>query len=164
MIIHRPGKNNFVADALSRRPYPEEQENITITIPPINSICLTKSSDEENDIEKVCVQVNLFYDPSETDIVVLEEDHLQPVLDDRKSLAQLQRECPDFKDIIRYVEKQDLPQDTSKHNSIVAESKHYSIVNGILTHLFQRRCSRQPEEMRYITQIALPKVLRLDAL
>lgn len=163
-IIHRPGKNNFVADALSRRPYPEEQENITIATPPINSICLTESSDEENDIEKVCVQVNLFYDPSETDIVVLEEDHLQPVLDNRKSLAQLQRECPDFKDIIRYVEKQELPQDTSKHNSIVAESKHYSIVNGILTHLFQRRCSRQPEEMRYITQIALPKVLRLDAL
>lgn len=117
-IIHRPGKNNFVADALSRRPYPEEQENITIATPPINSICLTESSDEENDIEKVCVQVNLFYDPSETDIVVLEEDHLQPVLDNRKSLAQLQRECPDFKDIIRYVEKQDLPQDTSKHNSI----------------------------------------------
>lgn len=110
------------------------------------------------------MQVNLFYDPSETDIVVLEEDHLQPVLDDRKSLAQLQRECPDFKDIIRNVEKQELPQDTSKHNSIVAEYKHYSIVKGILTHLFQRHCSRQPEEMRYITQIALPKVLRLDVL
>lgn len=36
-------------------------------------------------------------------------------------------------------------------------------MNGILTHFF-KRCSRQPEEMRYITHIALPKVLRLDAL
>lgn len=86
------------------------------------------------------------------------------MVEDTKHLSKLQRECGDFKDIINYLENQILPVDKAKHDAIVAESRHYSITNDILTHLFQRRCKRQQEEDHFITQIALPKVLRLVAL
>ncbi|KAK3101592.1 hypothetical protein FSP39_004699 [Pinctada imbricata] len=160
-IIHRAGKSNYVADALSRRTYEEPDSP---DVEPGVSVLSPEPEDTQDDKEKVGIQVNLFYNYDETDIVVIEQAHQQPIEDDRKSLSQLQRECSDFKDIIRYLEFQELPSDTSRHASIVAESKHYSIVNGILLHLFQRRCTRQPEEMRYISQVALPQVLRLDAL
>ena len=74
-------------------------------------------------------------------------------------VSQLQRKCDDFKHIILYRESRLLPKDKTKHDAIVAESKHKSLTNGLFTHLFQKRCKRQQEEDRFITQ-----VLRLDAL
>ena len=161
-IIHRPGKSNYVADALSRLSYPvqtQDSDCSTDNTPEVSSVQV-----DENTENSQSVQVNLFYTANDTDVIVIQEDQLQPVVEDSKQLSQLQRECDDFKHIILYLESQLLPKDKTKHDAIVAESKHYSLTNGILTHFFQRRCKRQQEEDRFITQIALPKVLRLDAL
>ena len=47
---------------------------------------------------------------------------------------------------------------------MVAESEHYDIVDGILYHWFQRRVRKVDENLRFVKQIALPRVLRKDAL
>lgn len=51
----------------------------------------------------------------------------------------------------------------------VAESKHFSLVDDILYHWYQRRVKKLPEvdleeEVKFIKQIALPRELRKDAL
>lgn len=65
---------------------------------------------------------------------------------------------------MKYLTDQTLPEDQKLHDVIVAESKHYSIVEGVLYHWYQRRCKKLPKEMSFIRQVALPTPLRLDAL
>ena len=54
--------------------------------------------------------------------------------------------------------------DKKRKRTVVAESPYYSITNGILVHLYQRRCSKLPKELRCFTQIALPFILPQEAL
>ena len=96
--------------------------------------------------------------------MALDPDQYQVAAGKQKDLVQLQPECPDFREIIQYLQHRKLPDDGKNRDRIVSEAKHYDLVDGILVHLFQRRCKRQPVEFRYITQVALPKVLRQEAL
>ena len=84
--------------------------------------------------------------------------------DHRQDLAELQSKCPDFKHIYRYLAEQTLPQDQRLCDITVAESKHYSMHNKVLYHWHQRRCRRVPDDFKFTQQIALPRVLRKDAL
>ena len=49
-----------------------------------------------------------------------------------EGVAVLQRQDPQFKEIIQYKETQLLPQDTEKARRVVAESDMYEIVNDVL--------------------------------
>lgn len=161
-VVHRPGKSNVVADALSRRPYEEvnqpdcsiPQVSILNTNPPL----VTNSQYEPS-------MVTLYYkDEHATAVNALVADQFQTTVDNSTELTKLQGECPDFSNLIKYLKDQTLPEDQKLHDAIVAESKHYSIVDGILYHWFQRRCKKLPTEMSMIRQVALPTPLRLDAL
>ena len=74
-IIHRPGKNNFVADALSRIPYPdddgtEKADSQSIACVENSPSCLAES----NNSQLEGIQVNLYYSPDDTEIVALEPE------------------------------------------------------------------------------------------
>ena len=111
------------------------------------------------------IQVNLYYEPDETEIISLEED-VDLSGPDQKSLIEMQAECPDFQDISNYLQNNITPDNPKCRNFLISEAKHYAIVDhdGVLTHFYQRRCKRQPVKCRYISQIALPRVLRREAL
>lgn len=79
-------------------------------------------------------------------------------------LSKLQGECPDFSDIMNFLKDQTLPEDQKLYDIIVSESKHFSLVDGVLYHWYQRRCKKVPKEISFIKQVALPTPLRLDAL
>ena len=101
-IIHRPGKSNYVADALSRLSYP---------VQPQDSDC---STDNTPEVSSVQVDENTensqfpsqpVYAANGTDIIVIQEGQLHSVV-----VSQLQRKCDDFKHIILYLESQLLPK------------------------------------------------------
>lgn len=155
-IEHRPGKSNVVADALSRRTYDEQTASSQVNT-------LDTSMNQADIFEPAMVEIlcNEHVNPS---LCPIEQDSFEEALEDKDSLSQLQQECPDFSDIFNYLRDNTLPEDKTKHDSIVAESRHFSIQDDILYHWFQRRCKKLPKEMSFIKQIALPKTLRLDAL
>lgn len=85
------------------------------------------------------------------------------------NLPQLQQSCPDFQHIYKYLKDDVLPEDLKLRDVTVAESKHFSLVEGILYHWYKRRVKKLPEvdleeEIKFIKQIALPRKLRKDAL
>lgn len=57
-----------------------------------------------------------------------------------------------------------MPEDEKQRTLVVAEAKHYSLEEGKLYHWFQRRCKNPEDGMKMIRQLALPQVLRKDAL
>lgn len=154
-IEHRPGKSNVVADALSRRTYDEQTVSSQVNT-------LDTSMNQADIFEPAMVEIlcNEHVNPS---LCPIEQDSFEEALEEKDSLSQLQQECPDFSDIFNYLRDNTLPEDKTKHDSIVAESRHFSIQDDILYHWFQRRCKKLPKEMSFIKQIALPKTLRLDA-
>ena len=153
-IKHRPEMSNYVADALSRIPYPkEDQPEITMT------------TNDAQDSPPSGILVNLYYEPDETGIISLEQD-VDLSKPDQKSLIEMQAECPNFQENINYLQNNITctPDNPKCRDSLISEAKHYTIVDGVLAHFYQRRCKRQPVECRYISQIALPRVLRREAL
>ena len=157
-IVHRPGKSNVVADCLSRRAYPE---------PPFVNILSCENDDLSQKTQWV-TEVTFFYDHDDTEdpsISALGDGTtLDNALHNEISLAKLQQTCPDLKDIYAYLSDKTLPNDENASRRIVIKSESYTILQGVLYHWYQRRCRSVPKEMRHIQQIALPKVLRMDAL
>lgn len=179
-IIHKPGKSNQVADALSRRQYSDETNDTTIaSLLPNHSVDDDKEIDfpvsisepvsEEPNSEPT--QVTLFYhkdDPNEGIFSLepeMEISFQNPDLSNLSNLSSLQRECPDFKDIYAYLENGTLPDDEKSQIKVIQTSKYFELCNNVLYHWFQRRVkSNLPIDDKWIQQIALPRVLRLDAL
>ena len=169
-VIHRPGKNNVVADALSRRSYDSpaaSKENIC-SIDATESVqdCTSVVTNSSKSVNQEFVQVELFYSDLPT-IYAVDPESVLPSLSDLPSIAKLQQECEDFKDIYQYLDQDILPNDEDQILKIVVNSRYYELCDGVLYHWFQRRVKRNkdaPVEERWVKQLALPKVLRQEAL
>ena len=57
-----------------------------------------------------------------------------------------------------------LPDETEKRKRISLQSQHYTMCNGILYHIYERRGRKLPKESKLIKQVVLPKCLRKDVL
>lgn len=122
---HRPGKSNVVAASLQVNTLHTSVKQVDIPEPAM--------------VEIVCDDhVNLT-------VCHIEQECFEEALEDKDSLSKLQQECPDFSDIFKYLKDITLPQDKTKHDSIVAESRHFSIQDDILYHWFQQRCKQLPK-------------------
>lgn len=53
--------------------------------------------------------------------------NFEDALENKESLCKLQQECPDFSDILSYLKDNTLPENKTKHDSIVAGSRHSRI-------------------------------------
>lgn len=158
-IVQRPGKSNVVADCLSRRAYPE---------PPPSVNTLSFENDDLSQKTQWVTEVTYFYDHDDTEDPSTSAQRdgttLDNALHDDISLAKLQQTCPDLQDIYAYLSDKTLPNDEKASRRIVIESESYTILQGVLYHWYQRRYRKVRKELRHIQQIALPKVLRMDAL
>ncbi|CAC5368923.1 unnamed protein product [Mytilus coruscus] len=136
-IIHRPGKSNVVADCLSRRPYIEAPtiQSVSTAYPTADS---RLESDTDLDTDRAFISgsdelpdgwrtvTEFIYDDETTDscpiISAIDIEELPQAIDNPDSLFKKQQNCPDFANIITYLQNNTLPQDEKLHRVIVAES------------------------------------------
>ena len=160
-IRHRSGSQNCTADFLSRQRYDESSPSGSHDLADhIYSL----------ETQKEYTQLTLVY-PGDDDTEVLlantmtgEDRH---ALDDRDisiGIAIYQQECPDFKDIYRYLVSRQVPDDAQLARTVVAESYNYELEDGVLKHFYARRSRQIPLEERLVKQTAVPRCLRDELL
>jgi hypothetical protein len=173
-IIHKSGKLNPVADALSRRSYSDN----SITAPTFGLI-------DDNDIMSIDVDSGTDRDAREIrkrkmyrtviqyDTNPARHDNASTYIDgtcettnicaltDSPNLAQMQRDCSELRPLIDYLESGTLPDHDNDARRIILESERYVLDNQILYHMFTPRSKLTDT---YTRQIAVPKSQRAEVL
>lgn len=164
-IKHRSSSQNCSADFMSRQRYKESDP--------------TDSHDLANHIysletQKEYTQVTLVY-PGDDDTEVLLADTIADTMaaeagiepDDRDisvGISIRQQECPDFRDIFKYLAHLRVLENPELARTIVAESYNYELEDGVLKHFYTRRSRQVPLEERLVKQTAVPRCLRDELL
>lgn len=121
--------------------------------------------DKMNIEDNCCIQVSFSYNHESPIVAPVQTESDDE--DDRQvffnNLGKLQADCLDFKHVYQYLHD-GTPEEANAKDLIFAEAKHFSLVDGILYHWFQRRCKKPKGDFNFIRQLALPQVLRRDAL
>ncbi|MEW8546122.1 MAG: reverse transcriptase domain-containing protein [Candidatus Thiodiazotropha sp.] len=163
-VIHKIGRVHKNADALSRLPYEEQPTADTKGNDSVNVI-----QPQGNETSKEYVQVNFTYGtaPLVSELTQDWDDDQQNQKENPlqgKSVADLQRECPDFRHIFLYLENKTLPEDKKLAHTTVIEADQYALYNGVLYHHYQPRVKGLPTSQRLVRQIAVPGPCREDLL
>ncbi|CAG2246897.1 unnamed protein product [Mytilus edulis] len=138
-VIHRLGSRNQNCDALSRRNYETQLEN----------------SDSLTEIT--------FIYPGETLEQVTNSEKEVPILS-LEDISSLQKKCPYFGPIIKFLENGTLPDDKKRAQAIPYETSQYELLNDTLYHFFQPRTKTRTSKHQLIKQVAIPEPLRNDIL
>ena len=173
-VIHRPGKANKNADALSRRPYSNCQ-TVEHDFPDIcaidPSIFFSDSSPKEVKIPKGdLVQVELEYKSAPDTVMDATVTIVEKNVSDKvaalsiANVAEDQQICPDLGPIYNYLVSKELPDDGKQAKCIVAESDQYIIEDNILYHLYTPRSRSISKENSVVKQLAIPSSLRDEVL
>ncbi|CAC5391709.1 unnamed protein product [Mytilus coruscus] len=138
-VIHRLGSRNQHCDALSRRNY-------------------EKQSDQIN----VLTEVTFIY-PGETLEQITNSVKEVPFFS-LEDISSLQKQCPYFGPIITFLENGTLPDDKKRAQAISYETSQYELLNDTLYHFFQPRTKTRTSKHQLIKQVAIQKPLRNDIL
>jgi transposase InsO family protein len=172
-VKHKAGKQNKAADSLSRREYPPHktsdndsvlEEVAILSIDP--SIFGDQEPTKPEDKKHITLQVEFEYLETSKTPEYDDSTHKDCFIHliDGKDIKSAQRECDDFKDIIKYMETREVPEDAKLARAIVAESDQYVIDDGLLYHLHTPRTKGVPKSEKLVKQLALPKTCRQEAL
>ena len=165
-IVHRPGKQNTNADALSRREYPEtNMQNDTEDGDPLPFPTMAPVYTEDAHPRMHLSTTFQYAGETEATQVVAAMDPVDPK-DKLPEVAQYQRQCPDLKDIIYFLETNQITDGLTEKEarSVHVRSEAYDLKDGVLYHFQNLRDKSLPADERRVTQVALPKIFRPDAL
>ena len=175
-IKHRKGTQHQNADALSRldytrlpnknNPSPElKNESDKPNSSNVNNLNTENSSeiDSFDENQSLYTEVTFEYKNSPS-VNSIGCGDLEP----NKELYEIQNKCPDFSDIIKYLDKGILPEDKAKANvlSVVSENQ-YVLLNNVLYHIFSPRIKKADniiKEENMILQLAVPQCKRKEIL
>ncbi|MES9881967.1 MAG: reverse transcriptase domain-containing protein [Sedimenticola sp.] len=184
-VVHKAGKLHSNADALSRRPY-EQQEDKGETTAEADDLPIDPQVDV-TDISPKCYTEYTFAFPSDTAVTVntldthAQQDTLSEMIQaidtyqsiapaehllstcninmSEEGLRDTQQEDPDFKDMFQYLEHNKVPENRNAAGKVVAESQYYVIDNELLFHLYHPR-SKGHKWQNVTKQLAVPLKLR----
>lgn len=148
------GKKNGVADALSRRTYPDQPKNASDPedlIPSTNVSALT-TNEEHN-------QVTFFYKNDTFQDTLLEKPFLCPV-SSVDSVGQLQSQYPDFSAMYAYLMHGTVPSLKQERDKLVSESNHFVLLDGTLFYFYEPRSKKVSQVQPVLKQVAVPRWLR----
>ena len=123
-IVYRAGKENPIADALSRNPQAlAPQEGVA-----------------EGEVQVARIQG----EQEESDFLhLLQLEPDQDQLAELATLAEEQRRDTDLQPLMQYLEKKELPDDPALAQKIVAQSTQFVILDGVLYLVDQRKNTRK---------------------
>ena len=135
-VTHKPGRKLTNADGVSRinfPPTPENTDNDTST----DDAFLNAISDDpfDCDVNPKAIKTEKFEIHFEYDSPEPQEPDTIPrvgAISDGYDIPNLQRQCPDFQDMITFIETGVLPDNEIAARRIVVESEHYTILNNVL--------------------------------
>ncbi len=110
-IVYRSGKENVVADALSRSPLADTSNNEDFNL----SVAAMQSTDRQEDITSI-----------------MGTDRCSTTAPRDGELSKLQREDPWAGPMIEYIEEGILPEDEHGSMKLVAHSRKFTVLDGIL--------------------------------
>src|SRR2546425_1119559 len=182
-VQYKQGHANKNADALSRRPYEEkEEEDESVKKEFIDDsfeVASVKENEEvanreemesgmneewnleENDsTEKDSVMITIDYQSMYDDSNECNIDYVSPIND----LQQLQNECPDLSRIIKCLRLGELPIEEKLARQTVFESEDYYFQDGILKHKYTPKNKNLCRGEPVVDQLAVPTQLRTKIL
>ena len=174
-IIHVAGKANVIADAFSRRPYAPEADTSDAEVE-FEQLLMNIEADEcDQDLGyrqrgKASLLIEFEYPKWESREVEQgklvntmdeEEEDPQVIETDFSDIAPVQRACPDFRQIMNYLEKGVLPFEAAEARNIILRSENYVIVNGRLFHIWEPSAVKGLRALKpIIQQLCVPRSLR----
>ena len=186
VVVHRAGRVNENADALSRRHYSQEGEDSLIP-PAWNNMlviqtrsrtkCQQNSSPpDSSDPPMPTTTVPSDIPKSPTQISVQQDDSTDEMTDDDSDVEQspirscpldklkeLQNSDPMCRPIIEFLKSGNLPTDPKMARKVAVEAENYAILNGILYH-FWFSDGAQKRKDRCFQQVVVPAKLREEVL
>ncbi|KAK3088363.1 hypothetical protein FSP39_018216 [Pinctada imbricata] len=157
-IVHRKGSNNQVADALSRRSYPEQRNDGTEPedVIPCSRIAVITTQEEEHN------QVTFLYTNDVSDVQY--NTHQICSLETSDSIGKLQSECPDLQVMYQYFMDGTTPKSKVERDNLISESKFFVFLDNTLYHFHCPRIKGVFQSQPIIKQLAVPQCLRKDVL
>ena len=143
-ILYKPGVLRTNADSISRMEFEdvplvpkidEIDDNWPPLIPP-------KEDKSQKIVEKEYCSIILKIDDKDDTINIITDDTLSA-----EDFASLQRSCPDFSPIIRYLETGELPDDEKLAKQVILQADQYAILNNTLRHLYIPRTKKRLTEI-----------------
>ena len=174
-VQHKANKRLTSADGLSRREFPTPPEN-------------TNNDALDDDAFVSCIEPRLFdctvnvkYDlqPNKSlhtiNFVYASPNDINSThnagktfitsvaaISDDVDISNAQRQCPDFHDIIAYLETGTLPGNAVAARRIVLDSEQYTVLDNTLYHLHIPRQKHKDQVSSVVRQLCLPRSLRND--
>ena len=174
-IVHRAGRVNENADALSRRHYDTEGEDLVVP-PAWNNMLMILPKSKASIAKNACAsnpdpQTDITADPDRAAIASIDSDRISddvtndsPILSHSlDNLKKLQQADPFCCRILDLLVDGKLPNDPRLARKTAIESENYAFVNWILYHFWFSDRSQKRKDRCY-QQVVVPAALREEVL